>query len=108
MKNGNLSKNLKHYRKLNRLTQAELSELLGISTNYVARMETDQALPSNETLKQLSLILKIPMDYLLREDFGDPNIFEHSRIPKELESLSDEQVTELLNTVRALYDEIKR
>ena len=100
----NFSRNLKHYRKLNRLTQAEFAELIGISTNFVARMEIDLALPSFETLQVISTTLKIPIDYLFRDDFADPQVYENSKYRKSLEQLTDGQVKDVLQKLKAILD----
>ena len=48
-----LRNNLKYYRKLKHLTQEQLSDLSGVSTDYISELERGKKVPS---IKRLELI----------------------------------------------------
>lgn len=50
-----LKNNLKYYRNLRNLTQEQLGELSGISTDYISELERGKKVPS---IKRLDLIAK--------------------------------------------------
>lgn len=60
-----LGENIRKYRKEAGLTQAELSEKLGIIQPNIARWETNRIIPSIGTLRKLSKILNVSVDSLL-------------------------------------------
>lgn len=49
------------------MTQEELGEKLGVKQKQISRWETDKAIPHIETLKKISEILNISLDYLLAD-----------------------------------------
>ena len=50
-----LKYNIKYYRNINHLTQEQLGELSGISTDYISELERGKKVPS---IKRLDLIAK--------------------------------------------------
>lgn len=54
-----------YYRKLNNLTQAEVANLLGITTGAYYQYEAEKTEPSIRTLKELSKIFHTSIDELL-------------------------------------------
>ena len=58
-------------RKANHLTQLELAEKMGIGAQTYMRWENLSFEPSIRQLKSLSLILNVPIDYLLYNDVFD-------------------------------------
>lgn len=52
--------NLRHYRKVRQLTQSELAEKAGLSTEMISKMERGIASPSLATVERLSGILDMP------------------------------------------------
>ena len=55
--------NILHYRKEQRLTQAQLAEMCGdgVSTNHIQRIETGAAGSSVDTLIDIAAALNIPL-----------------------------------------------
>lgn len=53
--------NILHYRKESRLTQAQLAELSGVSTNYIQRVENADSSCSLDTLMDIAKALHIPL-----------------------------------------------
>ncbi len=62
----NLGKNIKHYRKLKKLTQYELSIQADVSERYIKMLEKDASSPSMAVLCMLSEALKIEPYMLLK------------------------------------------
>ncbi|MDE7209102.1 MAG: helix-turn-helix domain-containing protein [Clostridia bacterium] len=64
-----LGKALKYHRKINRLSQKELGELVGVSANVVSRWEVGDNLPSIYILIALADYYEISLDELIDRDF---------------------------------------
>jgi transcriptional regulator with XRE-family HTH domain len=62
-----LGDKLKKLRKEKNLTQAELSKLLGLSKNYIAKVESGVK-PSMETFRKLADFFEVPIEYLVSEN----------------------------------------
>lgn len=60
--------NLRRFRTHLQLTQAQLAEQIGRSTDLISRIERGEASPSFDTIEQLSVALAIPPHAL----FGGP------------------------------------
>lgn len=67
---------LKEYRKKNKMTQVQLANLLGKSPSTIYGYETNQILPSFDTLCLISSILSADVEDLL--DLHAPSISEKS------------------------------
>ena len=85
--------NLKHYRKLHKITQEELSEKLGITPNHLSRIENGKSFITAELLDTLCIIFNVsPATLFLspQEFTGDDSLFAKidSIIDSELEKLS--------------------
>lgn len=52
--------NLRHQRKAKKLTQAELAERVGVSTEMISKMERGIASPSFQTIEKLADVLGVP------------------------------------------------
>lgn len=64
-----LKNNLKYYRNLRNLTQEQLGELSGISTDYISELERGKKVPS---IKRLDLIAKA-LDVQIHKFFVEIN-----------------------------------
>lgn len=58
--------NIKNFRLKNKLTQFDLSLLLGVSQSAVAKWETGKTVPAMKHLKKLSEIFNCTIDELVR------------------------------------------
>jgi len=84
------SRKLRENRRKCGLTQEKLAETVGISTHYLAMLETAHNFPTADTLERIASALEIPVYELF--------IFDHS--PKEeLEQLRQDIVNEVNKTV---------
>jgi len=63
---GILSTNIKYYRGLRRWSQVALAEKIGISTNFLADIETGKSWVSSSTLSKLSDIFNIDVYELFK------------------------------------------
>ena len=53
-----LGKNIQKYRKLNKITQEKLAEMIGVEINSISSIETGKYFPSPENLVKISNALK--------------------------------------------------
>jgi len=63
-----LSKNIKHYRSLRGWSQVKLAEQIGISTNFLADIETNKSWVSSSTLVKLANCFKIEVHELFKPE----------------------------------------
>lgn len=91
---------LKKLRTQHNLTQAQLSQKLGLTKSVISAYETGLRLPSYDTLIHIAKIFKVSTDYLLG--------IEHSH-EIDLSGLTQEEINALLNLINAMkqkYDNI--
>jgi len=84
------SRKLRENRRKCGFTQEKLAEIVGISTHYLAMLETARNFPTSDTLERLSAALGIPVYELF---ITDPSPRE------ELEQLRQDIVNEINQTV---------
>lgn len=60
------AENIKSYRTEAKLTQAELANQLGVSTNVIGHWEKGRTEPNLDTLLKLCDILQVSLDELIR------------------------------------------
>ena len=63
-----ISKKIKDARKISNLTQAELAEKINVSTNAVAKLETNLMTVSLQTLINIVNVLNIDINFLLLDE----------------------------------------
>lgn len=63
-----LASNIKNYRKLLGLTQEQLAEKIGTSTNYIGTIETCKKFPSPKMIEKIASALKINSSQLFQND----------------------------------------
>jgi len=63
-----VSKNLISLRKMNNLTQLELSKKINYSDKAISRWEKGEVLPDVETIKVLSEVFNVPMSAILEDN----------------------------------------
>jgi len=84
------SRKLRENRRKCGFTQEKLAEIVGISTHYLAMLETARNFPTSDTLERLSATLEIPVYELF--------IIDHSP-REELEQLRQDIMNEINQTV---------
>ena len=63
-----LGKNIQKYRKLNKMTQENLSENVGVEINSISAIETGKSFPSPENLEKIATALNVSMSNLFAFD----------------------------------------
>ena len=93
-----LAKNLKENRKRLGITQSELAERAGISTNFIAMIELRHKFPSPETLDRLAKALGIEINELFSIQTCSENELTklHKAILLDLERIIDEAVVKAI------------
>lgn len=75
------------------MTQQELASCLDVTKSVISAYERGIRMPSYDILIQISYIFKVSTDYLLGVE---------SRQNIDLSGLSDEEITALINLIRAM------
>lgn len=91
--------NLKHFRKLNNLTQDELSEKLGITPKHLSRIENGKSFVTAELLDTLCLIFDISpacFFYTSKEFSGDDSLYA------KIDSIIDSELTKFSSNLKSL------
>jgi transcriptional regulator with XRE-family HTH domain len=84
------------------LKRSDIANLLGISDNYLYRIERGLKQPSLELIQQISAVMGVPVTKLLDEQsdmtkHGKPEISEAVRVLAEMESQLEETCKDLLS-----------
>lgn len=98
-----ISKRIKSARRNAELTQAELAEIIGISTNAVAKLENNLMNASLQTLVSIANALRLDINYFLLEhgkykDETHIDVFLHSLI----QQLSQKDKEFVIHTINGL------
>ena len=101
---GLISQRIKAARKAARLTQAELAEKIGISTNAVAKLETNVMNASLQTLLNIANVLDIDINYLLRDtdESGADSSSLDPYLNSVIQGLSAREKSFLIHTISGL------
>ena len=99
-----IAKRIKTARKAAQLTQAELAEKINISTNAVAKLETNLMNVSLQTLINIANVLDIDMNYLLSENIDINSRDENTDIFLEslIANLSMRDKAFIIHTINGL------
>lgn len=84
---------LKTLRLRENMTQAQLTQKLGLTKSVISAYETGLRLPSYDVLIHISKIFKVSTDYLLGVE---------SQQGIDLSGISEEEVTALKNLIKAM------
>ncbi len=88
-----LGNKLKSLRLQHNMTQAQLAQKLGLTKSVISAYETGLRMPSYDILIHITKIFKVSSDYLLGIE---------SRQDIDLSGLSNEEVSALLNLIKAM------
>jgi len=98
-----IGERLRSARKQKGLTIAELAKLLGVAPITVSRYETNKREPDIETLKKLSDILDVSVDYLLgKEDVKIATSLSYGDL-SDLPEEARRSIEEFIEFVRKKY-----
>lgn len=85
---------LKQLRKQANLTQEELGKKLGVAKNTVSYWESDDSQPSLDTIKEISILFQVSVDYLLGNEIdGLEEIEQIKRLLKQSGLMSGDDLT---------------
>jgi transcriptional regulator with XRE-family HTH domain len=73
------SRKLRENRRKCGFTQERLAEIVGISTHYLAMLETARNFPTSDTLEKIAAALEIPVYELFITDFSPKEEMEQLR-----------------------------
>lgn len=105
---GTLAERVRERRKALGLTQEQLAELAGLSTNFLARMEMSGRTPSLATLTRIADALEVRVSDLLTEDHIGEWQAEATEIAEALDSLSSPDSALAVELIRSVIDHLKR
>jgi len=90
-----LAANLRENRRKLRMTQEELAEKAGVSTHYIAMIETCKKYPKPDMLEQIARTLGIPPYKLFSVEFDPNDPFErlHQKIVTDIKKIVIEAIT---------------
>ena len=77
----NLAKNIKYFRKKNRLTQDELADLINVNRTTISKWELDKSQPSLDLIKVMAKLFNISVSVLTGEDTIIDNL--ENAVPKQ-------------------------
>jgi len=63
-----MGKTIKMYRERLNMTQEELAQKMRVGAHTIAKYESGEQIPSNQTILKLSTVLDIPASELLQQD----------------------------------------
>ena len=92
---------VKEYRKLKKITQEKLSEIIGVDNGYISKLEVGQNFPSLKTLEKIADVLDVDL-YKLFLFTGENNTDYKSEINKIYDSLNKEKKYALYITAKAM------
>lgn len=97
----------KHIKKLRRranLSQQELAKLIGVNQYNISFWEINRSEPSSSQLLKLSLIFKVPVDYILgKNEIVTYNEEEFKSVTNNFElDIKDDNLKELLDIYNSL------
>ena len=64
----NIGNKIKQYRELNKMTQKDIAEVLGVEPGTISKYESGMIEPNIESIKKLAEIFKITIDELLKDE----------------------------------------
>ena len=93
---------IKERRNALRLSQEKLGEKTGVTTSYIGQIERAERVPSLETLINISVALKITVDFLLQDTIKIADDMYAKKISKLLINKTDKTKETALDVIRAL------
>ena len=95
-----LAANIKENRRKLGMTQEELAENAGVSTHYIAMIETCKKYPKPDMLEQIAKALKIEPYKLFSVEFDPNEPLErlHQKIIKDMKQIVNEAVLKVIDS----------
>ena len=102
MNNEGFAKRIKELRIDNKITQGELADKLGITPTGVSYWESGKSIPNYDTLKKLSLLFNVSIDYLTGNEKEKTN--ESDILFRKIGKVSDKKKALLMDILNSTVD----
>jgi transcriptional regulator with XRE-family HTH domain len=102
----NLGIEIKKNRKLLKLTQEQLAELIDVNPHYIYEIEKGLKIPSLPVLISISEQLHVSIDNLLIANVQNTDN-DNDELDRLIKNLNDTQRLNLANVIRSLYPYLK-
>ena len=100
-------RNLKHYRKRQRMRQLDLAFAIGKSANYINSVENGKYFPSPETIDQIAAALGIKSELLFMSDVPQEEGSEESPAPPvDLQKLERQLQEAISKDIARIFSEL--
>ena len=96
---------IKKFREINKISQNEMAQRIGINRNQLSRIETDKSEPSASTLKALCEIYNLNIDELLQIKKFDNTESLSNEILELCNYLSKDDLNFILRIIHSIYNE---
>ncbi|MCH5211295.1 MAG: helix-turn-helix transcriptional regulator [Oscillospiraceae bacterium] len=106
MKLDNLGIEIKKNRKLLKLTQEQLAELIDVNPHYIYEIEKGLKIPSLSVLIAISEQLHVSIDTLLGSNVQNSDK-DNDDLDRLIKNLNNTQRINLANVIRSLYPYLK-
>lgn len=103
-----LSKHMRERRRSLGLTQEQLADKSGLSSNYIAKLEMEKRIPSVSALVSLSRALEVKVSELLSEETGEVWMDAMEEMARVMRSLNTEDAEFALDNLRLVVGYVKR
>lgn len=103
MKLDNLGIEIKKNRKMSKLTQEQLAELIDVNPHYIYEIEKGLKIPSLPVLIAISKQLHVSIDTLLTVNAQNSSDNDNDELDRLTKNLNDTQRKNLANVIRSLY-----
>lgn len=94
-----IGRNIRKYRLMRKLRQADLAEKADLSINYVGAIERGEKLPSLETLLVIINALGVSADMILADVIDNGYAVKDSLLAEKLDKLSAEDRTRIYDVI---------
>jgi len=99
----NIGKNIKFYRKAKGMTQDQLAEAVGFSTQSLKQIESSSNLTSLENFASICKALDIPADFLLLEEDKKFRVAAVAQMMERLAKLDDSEFNSIAKSIEMIY-----
>lgn len=95
-------KRLKELRKINKLTQEQLSEIIGLDPKQICRIENGACFTTFETLQKISKVFNVEISDLFFYEHKKPKDALINEMNEIFQSASDNQIQLIYKIVKAI------
>ena len=106
----NLGENIRKFRRMRRISQADLAQNVGKSKNVVSNWENGINSPDVETVDKICKLLRVTPNELFGWDVNDEYVMYEATVLMRKEKINDinSQIEELRKAKRELEDELEK